>query len=211
MVTRQRSLFIILMIVLIWIISASVWAETIRLKNGRIFDGEIAAENGREVKIIMKSGIVTFSRDEIASIGDRKISEKDLKEAVKTLSAPALAKKPVAKKTIKSAAGASKPARKKEHKTVAKIKKQGPDGKAAQSAVLPAVAADTATATDLSASTVTTFSISSTPASSTALPVKPQKGLSPTAKAVIITVAISIIALIVFMIKQIKRKPKDIC
>lgn len=211
MIKRQKSLFIIFWITLMWIVCASAGAETIRLMNGRIFDGEIAEESGDEVKILMKSGIVTFSRDEIASIGDRKISEKDTKKAVKSLSAPVALKKPVVKKTIKTVTLASKPAQKKKQKAQVKVSKQVPRSKAAQPAVLPAVAVDTATVNSLSASTDTAPLVSTAPiASPASLPTKPRKGLSPTAKAAVVTAAIAIIALIVRLIKRMRRQPKDI-
>lgn len=208
MIIRQRSLFVILWLALIWVVCSSAWAETIRLKNGRIFEGEIVDEGGDEVKIIMKSGLVTFSRDEIDSIGDRRISEKDIKEAIKSLSDPTPVKKPVLKKA--SSAVASKPAHKKKQKAIVKVKKQGTHSKAAQPETLPAVAADTATVTRLSASTDTAPPVSSVPIlSPTVLPARPQKELSASAKAAIVTIAIAIIAFIAFLIKRIKRRSKE--
>ncbi len=210
MIIKQRSLFVIFWLALMMVACASAWAETIKLKNGRIFEGEIAEESGEEVRIIMKSGIVTFSRDEIASIGDRKISEKDIKEAVKSLSTPVPVKKPAAKKTTASAA-ASKPVQKKKQKAVTKVKKQGTPGKTAQPINLPAATTETITFTSFAASTDTVTSASSVPISSpAALPVKPQKQLSPGVKAAIATIAIAIIILNAFMIKRIKKKTKNI-
>jgi hypothetical protein len=140
MISRQRALCIIFSISLLMIMCASAWAETIRLKNGRMFEGIVADEKGNEVKILMKSGIVTFSRNEIDSIGDRKISPKEIKEAVKKLSAPTPAKKPVAIKTVKRTSAAPKTEQKKEQKAVPQVKQQRTPRKAAQPENLPEAA-----------------------------------------------------------------------
>ncbi|MBI5554773.1 MAG: hypothetical protein HY920_02825 [Elusimicrobia bacterium] len=195
MIILKRCFFIFFWLLLMWLVCASSWAETIRLMNGRIFDGEIAAESGDEVKIIMKSGIVTFSRDEIDSIGERKISP------------PAPVKKPVAKKTTKSVPGVAKPAAKKQQQSVKKIKKQVvPQKKIVKTESVPTVTADTATVTTLSPSTETVTSVSSAPLSApAALPARSQKRLSPSAKAAGVTMAIAIIALIVLLLKRMKK------
>jgi len=192
MITQQRYLFIILTIALMLCVGASAWAETIRLKNGRIFDGIVADESGGEVKIVMKSGVITFSRNEIDSIDGRKLTP------------PPPAKKPVAKKTVKSAAVASGPAKKKQQKWEVKF---NPPGQDAQPASLPMVTTGTKTFTQFAASTATVASAASaqlTPPNP--LPVKSKNGASLNAMADIVIIAIVLVAIIIVLIrKQIKK------
>lgn len=200
MITRKHCLSIILTIALMLLVSASAWAETIRLKNGRIFDGEFIEEIDDEFKILMNSGIMTFSRDEIESIGDRKITQKEIKEAVNSLSAPPAAKKPVVKKKVKPAAVTTKTAPKKKQNKIVKVKKIVPQVKAKE----------TSTFTQFTASTDTVTPVSSAPVSApVTLPAKPNKGLSLNAKSVIAIIGIVIIAGLVFIIKRLKKQPKD--
>lgn len=180
-------MLIILAIALILIVFSTSWAETIRLKNGRIFDGIVADESGGEIKVVMKSGVVTFSRDEIYSIDGR------------ILTPPPKVKKPVMKKPVKSAAITSPPKPKKVQKAVKPVKKPVAQDKDAQPANLPAVATGTTTFTQFAASTDTASAQVIPP---NPLPAKPKKGASLNAIADIIIIAIVLIAIVIVLIKK---------
>lgn len=207
MLTREKQLLAIIGIGVLWISCTSVWAETIRLKNGRIFEGEIIDETDDEVKIEIKSGIVYFSRDEIASIGDRKISQKEIKDASKNLDTPseesaAQPKKAVAKEKAKPVA-VSNPSRQKERKPVKKVKKTND---------VPAVVADTVTVTSLAVSTDTLPSVSSeTVTLPVALPEETKKEVPRRTNplVLIILVVLAIIAAILVFVIIAKRKSRS--
>lgn len=197
MTNRKRSLTLILLLAFILIVCSSAWAETIRLKNGRIFDGIVADESDGEVKVVMKSGVVIFSRDEIDSIDGRKLTP------------PLPVKKPVMKKTVLSTTVASTPVKKKQQKWEVKF---NPPGKDAQPASLPTVATGTTTFTQFAASTNTAAAADSahlTPPNP--LPAKSKKGASLNAIADIIIIATVLITIVIVLIKKrIKKQPKDI-
>lgn len=186
MITRKNCLLIILAIALMLIVFSTGWAETIRLKNGRIFDGIIAAESGGEVKVVMKSGVVTFSRDEIYSIDGR------------ILTPPPPVKKPVVKKPVKSTAVTLPAAPKKEQKVVVKVKKQVTQDKAKETSTFTQFAASTATVASAASAQVTPPN---------PLPAKPKKGSLLNANSEIIIIAIVLIAIVIVLItKRIKKQ-----
>lgn len=203
MTKRCKCLLVIFCVVAaVAAISTAIWAETIRLKNGRIFEGEIVDETDDEVKIEIKSGIVYFSRDEIASIGDRKISEKDIKDATKNLENQPAEKKAETKK-----------APKKEQKPVKKVAQPVlPPKEVVKPENAPVVAIDTTTITPgVAVSTEPAVSLSSqtliTP-SPTAIRTEskkiPFKNLASHQKNVIMAiVAIIFIIIILFSILMI--------
>lgn len=196
MITKKSSLFIIFIMALMLLVFALARAETIRLKNGRIFDAIVADDSGDEVKVVMKSGVVTFSKDEIYSIDGH------------ILSPPPPVKKPVVKKPVKIAPVTPPPAPIKVQKTVTPVKKKVTQNKAVPPASIPAVALGTTTFTQFAPSTATADSAQLTPPNP--LPAKSKKGASLNATADIIIVAIVLIAIVIVIItKRIKKQPKD--
>lgn len=203
MSVQQRYFLVLLCIVSMFINVVLVRADTIRLNNGRIFDGEIIDETEDEVRVEMKKGVVVFSRDEIASIGDRKISEKDIKDAEKTLAAPPAPKKTVIKKSTKSSAAIHRPEQKKEQKPVKKVKKTKD---------VSAVVADTVTVTSLAVSTDTVTSVSSvTVTLPVALPAEIKKEVPKGGKSVLFIslIVLATIAAILVLLIVAKRKSKS--
>lgn len=184
MIYRKNFLSLLFILSLMLLASASSWAETIKLKNGRVFDGAIADDRDGEIKVLMKSGVVTFSRSEIYSIDG------------KLLSPPKAVKKPAAKTTsVKSTAVAPKPVTKKVQKVAAPVKKKAAPKKpvAPVPAPAPVVAVDTTTVTVV--------------VSTDTAPV-PQSGSSISLFAVIFAILVIVIiaAVIMVIVKRIKNR-----
>lgn len=142
---RQRFFLALFCMAVTSLICGSSRAETIRLKNGRIFDAAIVEENRDEIKVVMKSGgVVTFTTDEIDTIDGRKLT-------------PPPAKKSVAKPkaVVKTTTVAAKPAPKKAQKPAPPVKKKPVQTKPAPVEAVPVAAVTASTFTNFTASTVT--------------------------------------------------------
>ncbi len=211
MITRKRYLLIILSVALMLIVGTAAWTETIRLKNGRVFDGIIAEKNDDEYKIVMKSGVITLTRDEIDSIDGRKLNPPPVKKPVVqetekpvTVTAettPKQEQEPVVQETEKPVVVTAEPAPKKKPKAVVKVKEQVPQEKPLEGSHFTQFSESTATVTPVASDLI--------PAPA-ALPVAPKKGFSPSVKAAISIIGIIIIACLILIIKKIKKPPVDI-
>jgi len=188
MLYRKKTLSLLFILSSMLFMNALSWAETIRLKNGRIFDATIVEKNSREIKVVMRSGVVTFTPDEIDTIDGRKLT-------------PPPVKNPAAKPAVKTAPVAPKIEPKKAQEPPAPVKKKSAKAKPVTKEVSPAPAASTTTFTNFTASTDTA---PAPPARSSS---RSPLSLSAVLFAVVVLVIVAVV--IFFIIKRIKNRPKD--
>lgn len=206
MLRRGPSLLVIFGLIMLMVIGAGVKAETIRLKNGRIFEGDVLEESEDEVKIEMGKGIMTFSPDEIVSIGNRQIAP------IVPTPSPVL-KKTMTKKSTKSSTPVAKKAAKKVGNQATSqnvvVKTEGLSSGPTNTLMVAAVTGDTSTITAAQAiSTDTVISASSEsvispPAVTTGNKREAKRGV----RAILFTIMAVLVIILLFLIIS-KRKSR---
>lgn len=66
-------------------LSSAAAADIITLKDGRVIEGDVIADDGKTVKVKVRFGALTFDRDQILSIEEKPTPEQEYEERLKQL------------------------------------------------------------------------------------------------------------------------------